>query len=327
MKEPIKIYIFSPAFITSGGPEFCQQICCELNKYSSINAKILYLVEDENIKGIHPDLYAKRYNNNYVINHAPEKDSIIFFPEVCAELMYSPIFNHCKYRFFVWMSVNYYLRDTPSQLLNYFPANTYHLYQGDYSKDYLLSFAKIKPEKMFPLVDYISNDFIFTDVKVKNKKENMITFQMDKGTDILAKVIEELHQRHLDLTAAPIKNLTTEQIVEKFSRSKIFLHLGWNPGMDRMPREASMLDNIIILSTLGSGKYYNDHPFPNEYKFDLSEKDCVKQIADKIEECLDNYEEKIKDFKQYKQRNREQKARFQEDIRRIVEFIEKSGNE
>lgn len=325
--EPIKAYIFSPAFITSGGPEFCQQICYELNKYPTIDAKILYLVgeEEEEEEGVHPQLYAERYNNKYVINHAPEEDSVIFFPEVSAGIMHNSIFDRCKYRFFIWMSVNYYLRDTPSQLLNYFPANTYHLYQGEYSKDYLLSFAKVKPEKMFPLVDYVSNEFLYTDIKVK--KEDMIAFQMDKGTDILAKVIEELHRRHPEpgRRLCPIKNLTTEQIIEKFSRSKIFLHLGWNPGMDRMPREASMLDNIIILSTLGSGRYYNDHPFPDEYKFDLSEEDCIKQIADKVEECLDNYEEKIRDFESYKQRNKEQKVKFQEDIKRIVEFLEKTG--
>lgn len=236
-----------------------------------------------------------------------------------------PIFAQCKYKFLVWMSVNYYLRDTPPDQLNYFSSNTYHLCQGEYSKDYLLSFARVNPTKILPLVDYISDEF--TTNTAAAAKKDIITFQMAKVTPILTDVFERIEQRGVidtNKTALiPIRNMTTEQIVNAFKSSKLFIHLGWNPGMDRMPREAGVLGNIIILSTLGSGRYYNDHAFPDEYKFDLSKENVVEDIAKKVEECMIGYENRIKDFDGYRKIILGQKEKFQEDIKRIVEFIKK----
>jgi len=315
-------YVLTPPEKVTGGPEFCNQICKELNSYPNITAKLLYITK--NSLSPHPDIYQKKYLNHYVINHKPEPDSIIFIPEAWASYLNYPLFKDCKYKFLVWMSVNNYFDTLPVKEINLFPSNTYHLYQGEYSKDYLLSFAKVKKEKMFPLIDYVGEEYLKEGIKQEiREKKNIIAFQMNKTTSFFNNILQELRNRELEdkIGLFPIENMTSEQIITRLNKSKIFLHLGWNPGIDRMPREAVLLDNCIISSTLGSGKYYEDMMIPSEYKFDITEDISVIKIANKIQECLDNYEERIKDFKLYKTVVLGQKDKFKSDIERIVRFI------
>lgn len=321
--RPTPAYIVTPAKQVTGGPEFCHQICAELNKYPDIDAKILYLTEKSNPQ---PLVYTLRYNNPYTVNHKPEKDSILFIPEILSESFDVSFLFDCKVIFFVWMSVNYYLSTVSYSKLNFFPSKVIHLAQTEYSKDYLLNFAKVKKEKILPLVDYVSDDFLLSVPNDPSEKENIIVFQNSKASEFLKNVLLELQDRgrSKNTKLVGIKNMTTREIVEVFKKSKVFLNLGWNPGMDRMNREAVILDNCIISSTQGSGFYWEDVRVEDKYKFYPIEEN-VKECADRVEECLDRYEERIEDFKEYKEMVRGQKREFEKNIENIVKWIREKG--
>lgn len=323
-------YIICPPSIATGGPEYCHQICSALNTYPNINARIAYYPQIDNKfikegKPLQVPAYTQLYKNQYVVNYAPQPDDICFFPEARFLLAMTPYFRHVKYKFFIWMSVNNYLSSTPPNFLNFFPSNFYHVYPSTYAKDYLLNFAKINPDKLFYMGDAPSSLFFQQADKEKKQKENIITLQ--PGKCFLAEnIIQELKKREKDYQIVLLKGMSTEQVIDTLKRSKVFLHLSYNPGLERGQQEAVLLDNCVIQSTLGCAKYYEDVPIPSQYKFDLVEGWITKKIVDKIEDCIENYDKCIDDFKYFKNIVWKRKQEFKEGIENIVKFIEEQEN-
>ena len=70
---------------------------------------------------------------------------------------------------------------------------------------------------------------------------------------------------------------------------KLFIDFGYNPGNDRLPREAAACGCCLITSNLGAYKYYEDTPFPDEYKFSVRGDLEMKKIVEKVKEVLENY--------------------------------------
>lgn len=225
------------------------------------------------------------------------------------------------------MSVNLYFASIKPHQLNFFSSKYYHLCPSDYSRDYLTSFAKVPEDKIFHIGDPPS-DVFFQAVESSYEKENRIALQLGKNF-LTNDIIEELVKRGRDdIKVDVINNFTTEQVIDCLKKSKVFVHLSYNPGLERMQQEAILLDNCVIQSKLGCGKYYNDVPIPEEYKFDITQGvKVVKGVVDKIEECVDGYEEKIGDFKEFKGVVYKRREELSRDIEKIVEFMREKVNE
>jgi hypothetical protein len=110
--------------------------------------------------------------------------------------------------------------------------------------------------------------------------------------------------------------MSRNQIIDVLKRSKIYIDFGSHPGKDRFPREAALMNNIIITGFRGSAMFYNDGPIdPTQYKFDMND---LYSAANKIKEHLYNYNEKIKDFDLYKNIILNQKEEFINQVKQYL---------
>ena len=110
--------------------------------------------------------------------------------------------------------------------------------------------------------------------------------------------------------------MTREQVVDLLSQAKVYVDFGGHPGKDRIPREACVSGACIITNMSGSAFYYNDVPIPDEYKFDEKES-SLDDVICKIQECIDDYESRVKDFDYYRSCIKGEQDVFIEDVKQL----------
>jgi hypothetical protein len=109
--------------------------------------------------------------------------------------------------------------------------------------------------------------------------------------------------------------MSREQVIDTLKKSKIYIDFGYHPGKDRFPREAALMNNIVITGFTGSAMFYNDIPIdPLKYKFNL---DQPQLAANRIKDCLKNYNNDIIDFNLYKNIILNQKEEFTNQVKQI----------
>jgi hypothetical protein len=111
-----------------------------------------------------------------------------------------------------------------------------------------------------------------------------------------------------DVNFIPLVNMSEDDVIFNLKKSKVYIDFGHHPGRDRFPREAVLNNNIIITNFRGSALFYNDIPIhPVKYKFESND---ILDLCGSIKSSLENYSEKIKDFKLYKSMILNQKDEF-----------------
>ena len=194
-----------------------------------------------------------------------------------------------------WLSVDNFFK------LNNFDSfddlSFIHLYQSSYAHHFLMQKNVCF---CYPLFDYIS----FSTYK-KKKKDNIVVVNPNKGLMRMVQVAKWIDIEDAKFVA--IQNMSSDEVSDLLSRSKVYMDLGKHPGKDRIPREAAWHDNVVITSLNGSAFFYDDVPIPNDYKFNYREH---KKIADKVMDCINNYDDYICDFEHYKRLFRIRKTIF-----------------
>ena len=113
--------------------------------------------------------------------------------------------------------------------------------------------------------------------------------------------------------------MTNEEVLNLLLKSKVYIDFGTHPGKDRIPREAAMCGCCVITGKRGSAKYYEDVPLRDDFKFDDKEEN-IDKIIDKINLCLENYEEQNKNFDEYRKGIIGEEEKFEEDIKKIFKI-------
>jgi hypothetical protein len=293
----MKVLIVSPYYET-GGPEALHQLCDAINNNGG-DAYIWYYGED---KSSSPDAY-KNYNIKITTELVDEKEYIIVLPE-CEGKMIPAIKNAKVY--FWWLSVD---NNNFFQYGNTFTnPNIHHLYQSNYALWYLLNNEAIYYQ---PLFDYINDGYIENSINSEYNKEDIVCFNPRKGYEYTQEIIKLLP----DVKFVPLTNMSRDEVIDTLKKSKIYIDFGYHPGKDRFPREAALTNNCIISGFRGSAMLYNDVPIdPLKYKFNLNE---LESVADRIKDCLENYDERIKDFSLYKSVITNQKEEFINQVKQI----------
>lgn len=320
-KEKINVFLRSPVGFITGGVEFLHQVCHELNNYDGIYARIFY-------ETIEPDpqaeIYTKRYGNDYVINYLPHAEDVMILPEVSAfyEYVRRPEFKPCL-KIILWESVNFYLQTVKNfDLLNTWPPDCWHFTQSQYAKDYL-KFANVQEKRVYPLTDYISDEFFsspFMQGNNRKKREPIVAFNPKKGmyfTHWLADY-EARHEKRFNF--APLEGYTTEQLINVLSIATAYIDFGFHPGKDRLPREAILCGCPVITSLSGSARNNVDIPIFEKYKFE-AEKENIPMILDRINDIYENYEERIMDFEVYRQKIARERTDFKINVRDLAFLI------
>jgi glutaredoxin 2 len=70
----------------------------------------------------------------------------------------------------------------------------------------------------------------------------------------------------------------------------------------------------------GSAKFYEDVKIKSEYKFKDKRKN-INKIIDKINDCLEGYENHIEDFKDYQEFILNEKEIFEKNVKNIFKEI------
>ena len=87
--------------------------------------------------------------------------------------------------------------------------------------------------------------------------------------------------------------------MKMYQKAKVYMDFGTFPGAERIPKEAVINGCCIITGKYGASAFYKDVPINDEYKIDAKEENIDKIILS-IKDLFDNYDEKIKDYEEYR---------------------------
>lgn len=147
-----------------------------------------------------------------------------------------------------------------------------------YAEDFVLNRLKKDPNNVLFLTDYLSDQFF----QETSQNPRIPAAAWNPKKEYNKEFIQKIQEYDQTLLIYPIEGLTTEEIVEKFRSSMLYLDFGNHPGKDRMPREAAMCGCCVITGKRGAaGIEQGDILIPEEYKFKDEEKEIPK-IIEKI---------------------------------------------
>jgi hypothetical protein len=292
-----KTIIVCPYFET-GGPESLHQLCHAINEFGG-DAYIWYFGE----KHDKPFPAYRQYNIKLTTELIDEEGYSIVLPE-CEGMKIHSITKAKLY--FWWLSVD---NNNFFQYGNSFNnPRVHHLYQSNYALHFLLSNNAVYYQKLF---DYINDSFIEQSRSVGYDKENIVCYNPKKGAEYTAEIIKLLP----NVNFIPLVNMSKDKVIETLRKSKVYIDFGYHPGKDKFPREAALMNNCVISGFRGSAMFYNDVPIdPLKYKFDV---DDLQSAADRIVDCLENYNDRVKDFELYKNVVINQKEEAINDVKQI----------
>jgi len=182
------------------------------------------------------------------------------------------------------------------------------LYQSYYALHFLQNNNAIYYQ---PLFDYINDNFIKESLNTTFVKEDIVCYNPRKGIEYTSEIVKMMP----DVQFVPLFNMSREQVIETLKKSKVYIDFGFHPGKDKFPREAALMNNCVIAGFRGSAMFYNDVPIdPLKYKFNV---DDLSEVPNAIRDCLNNYDERIKDFALYKNVVLNQKEEATNHIKQI----------
>lgn len=337
--ENTKIYILTPASVVTGGVELLHQLCDVLNA----NGANAYVVYQSNGEHIIPEAYRK-YNIKIADEYVDSESNIIVVPEV-----YIYKLNNIKNAQILvwWLSVDNYFYNLQGSFLDNIKFNLkfgiecfikktikklffkqiskkYSIYKLKNNKlvcchacqsEYALSFLQKKDfQNLTMLSDYINEDYVFSNLLKKNKK-NSIIYNPKKGLKFTKKLIKVAP----DLDWIPIQNMSRAEVRQNMNNAKVYIDFGYHPGKDRMPREAAMCGCCIITGKLGAAGFQEDLSIDGEFKFNQTKRD-ITMIISKIRYELNNYETEINKFDSYRTKIMNEKKQFENDSLQLLTY-------
>ncbi len=219
--------------------------------------------------------------------------------------------------------ISMYLRGKNKEIKNQYRDNSVnfgdkqitHLAQSHYAIDFLEKNGISNP---IYLSDYLGESFLKKEVAYSSeKRKNVVLYNPKKGLDYTKKIMEKSDEC---IEFLPLENMTPDEVAEACLHSKVYIDFGNHPGKDRFPREAAILGCIVITGKKGAANFYNDVKIKDEYKFEDKDKN-LRNIINKIEECFEKYDEKINDFKEYREMIHGEERKFEKDIEKIFSCL------
>ncbi len=329
------IYVLCPEKNKTGGTELLHQLVYELRE-NNLNATIAYIRNDGLKENPINEAFIKYVGDNYceIEDIVDCSDNILIIPEISIE--YTKKFKHIK-KYVWWLSIdnyrknfdiffcvkNFHIKQVIKLIIGRKFRSSYnllkknvdvHLVQSYYAKEFL---EKKRFSHINYLSDYINDIYLKKEMSIENR-DNIVLYNPKKGFEFT----ERLIRKNPNFKWVAIENMTNQEVVNLLHKSKVYIDFGNHPGKDRFPREAAISGCCIITSKEGSAKYFEDVPIDSKYKFTL-EKNNIGKISELIREFLINYDEKIKDFQEYRDFIKGEKKQFKEDVFQI--FVESEG--
>jgi hypothetical protein len=283
-----RVFILYPRGSASGGPEALHQLADCLFR----NGVTSFLVPLPGTAGIEPvDAF-----KNYLVEEADvvedTEGSAVVLPETQMRLAHT--FTSAKV-FCWWLSIDnsdlwrssFIARNTPATSLrdlakkSWYAAKTpherisrrsfnapayKHLTQSAYARNYLSATLGVDAQM---LSDYTIGDSTKISPRGDAAAGFTVSFNPKKGAEWVAVLQRELQS--LNINWLPIANLDRDGVRAALNRSDVYLDMGHHPGKDRLPREAALCGNVIVVARRGAGAFHEDVPIADEFKIQMSE--------------------------------------------------------
>jgi hypothetical protein len=121
----------------------------------------------------------------------------------------------------------------------------------------------------------------------------------------------------------PLAEVPLNLYTDVFKVSKVYIDFGAFAGRENKTQEAVLFDICVITGKRGAAKYTRDIPVPEKYKFETVPEN-VPAAANLILECINNYDENIGDFTEYKNFSAGFERKFEKSVQEI--FVKTKGN-
>lgn len=325
------IYVFCPNDIITGGPDALHQMVYYLNVIGYESKIVYYAFTKKHVFSI-PESY-----KNYVSSFITENDfvddpkNIVILPEHAVAklncitkskvyIWWLSVDNNIKRSSFSWkifffttlparmiVNWNYYKKRFGEAVVKTLQAKKYdfcaektnveHICASYYAYEFV---SKRTKKKVSLCIEPISKLFL---EKYKVRKDEL---KLGKRDDVIlynpkkcGTFVKKLIQHAPDLIFLPLKDLSQDQLIEKYATSKLYVDFGPFPGAERIPKEAALFGCCVITGRNGASNCYGDVPIPDEYKF-ADYKTQISLILDKIRDVLKNYDERNMDFEIYR---------------------------
>ncbi len=306
----IKIYIFCPTDVVSGGVNSLQILCNALVS-NKIDAKIFYIKPLEEFIN-HPVI--RSFNAPYTTEIEDSFQNLLIVPEA-----YIPVLHQYGSirKMIYWLGIYFYIKKPPHRFpfsikivrkifagYSFFgnPVGGFHAFTQKVNlwskkKDPVWSSGIIHMTNSFYAADFLKymgiNDAIvlhnpvrdtFYLQKTKPGKEKKILF----GPGTPNKLIRQIRKSFPDYECIRLRHMHPEDVHRLYTESMLFIELGDFAGRNRMPREAVLSGCVVITSRMGSANYYSDLPLPDYYKLDTGTK-CLPELLKKIQSVTTDY--------------------------------------
>ncbi len=319
-----KVYVFCPAYQTTGGPEALHQLASSL-KQLSFNAAIVY--SDHNgslVKCDVPSVY-QIYDVTVTDTVEDTETSLVIIPETATYLL-----DHYRSacRVIWWLSIDNYFTVRGNWFRRIFRRVLRNKKLFEFGKNYSrlihvaqsyyaikkLSVLGVKDARL--LTDYLRDDFLENADYSLELKENIVVYNPKKGIETTQKIMQQ--SIGIGLEWVPLINMTPEQVISLLKRAKIYIDFGEHPGRDRIPREAALCGCVVMTGQKGSAGNDVDVPIPRGYKFlDAGQYDqvclCMKDVAE-------NFAEHHQHFESYRDWVRQNKSRFFQEAKDLMTY-------
>lgn len=290
----MKIIILVPLHVRTGGPEALHQLSDALLQ-AGYDAYVWYIDEQDlrflfdlinNKKQLSdtpltlalkrsPFEEYQQYSTQPITEIHPEDDTLFVVPEVYAHL----IFPFFKNKVLIWwLSVDNGFHACSQINLNFLrQPNLFHAHQCHYIASFLRSLGL----KSHPLSDYtpIFQLTNYHPIPVQKRPQLVAINAGKKVISDIDLIISKIKSAIPSVDLIKISGMQRNDVLQSFSRSRLFIDLGNFPGKDRMAREAALLGCNVLISKSGAAAYDEDFPLPGIYKKDFYDYDGIISTA------------------------------------------------
>lgn len=181
-----------------------------------------------------------------------------------------------------------------------------HLCGSKFAYDMIKSKYAIKYPIM--LVEPISKDFLDAGMGDNTvPRKNLIAYNPAKPSNIMAKLL-----LHKEFEFIALRGFTPQELTKVYREIKLYVDFGAFPGPERIPKEAVYNGACILVGKQNAASNDFDVAIPEQYK--ITDLDNETLIVSKIQDILDHYEDRIKDFEPFKQKIDRLEENFKKSI-------------
>ena len=298
----MKIYLYCPPKVATGGTELLHQYCKSIRELG-VDAYVWYRGAAGD--GLTPDDFLE-YGCPTCTDYEVSKDAVVLLPEIFAGL--APTFKRVC---ICWESVDNYV----SRFGNEAPKDPglIHIWQSYYSYEFLK--PQVDPDNLIRVTDYINKAYTEELHDRFTPRADVVLYNPVKGYEITEQII----RRCQGIKFIPIKGMRRAEIVDLMKHSKLYIDFGNHPGKDRLPREAAACGMNIITGRRGGAKNQMDIRIPEIYKMDTDDMDGIAWM---VRKSLENYERYFNDYEAYRTVIRNEKELCDAHIERMLNEIQ-----